>query len=205
MPRRRIEPHHPVDAAQCMQRWPGVVQPGQINMSVLRIPKGEAAGAIHCIYDLRRAVFPNERLVLKEHFRCVEPIIRFSMQFYPEKMLPLCIPAVHERLDPPLIDIYVPHGARGKGKKINPAEADVIVAEIAALTADPAMRNRTIEVISLIAAEQAEHIRLRLSEVIGDEIMQRHAILCGTVQHFKDQSATLCICRWLPTLKIRPR
>ena len=41
------------------------------------------------IYDLMRAVFPNERLMLKEHFRCVEPIIRFSMQFYPEKMLPL--------------------------------------------------------------------------------------------------------------------
>ena len=40
-----------------------------------------------------RAVFPNERLMLKEHFRCVEPIIRFSMQFYPEKMLPLRIPA----------------------------------------------------------------------------------------------------------------
>ena len=37
------------------------------------------------IYDLMRAVFPNERLMLKEHFRCVEPIIRFSMQFYPEK------------------------------------------------------------------------------------------------------------------------
>ena len=44
------------------------------------------------IYDLMRAVFPNERLMLKEHFRCVEPIIRFSMQFYPEKMLPLRIP-----------------------------------------------------------------------------------------------------------------
>ena len=41
------------------------------------------------IYDLMRAVFPNDRLMLKEHFRCVEPIIRFSMQFYPEKMLPL--------------------------------------------------------------------------------------------------------------------
>ena len=54
------------------------------------------------IYDLMRAVFPNERLMLKEHFRCVEPIIRFSMQFYPEKMLPLRIPEAHERLDPPL-------------------------------------------------------------------------------------------------------
>ena len=73
--------------------------------------------------------------MLKEHFRCVEPIIRFSMQFYPEKMLPLRIPEAHERLDPPLIDIYVPHGARGRRKKVNTAEADVIVDEIAALTA----------------------------------------------------------------------
>jgi superfamily I DNA and/or RNA helicase len=83
------------------------------------------------IYDLMRAVFPNQRLMLKEHFRCVEPIIRFSMQFYPEKMLPLRIPQAQERLDPPLIDIYVPHGARGRRKKTNPAEADVIVEEIA--------------------------------------------------------------------------
>lgn len=130
------------------------------------------------IYDLMRAVFPNERLMLKEHFRCVEPIIRFSMQFYPKKMLPLRIPEAHERLDPPLVDIYVPHGTRGKRKKINAAEAEVIVEEIAALTARPEMRNRTIGVISLVGAEQAEYIRSRLSEKIGEEIMQRHSILC---------------------------
>jgi hypothetical protein len=111
------------------------------------------------IYDLMRAVFPNERLMLKEHFRCVEPIIRFSMQFYPKKMLPS-------------------HGTRGKRKKINAAEAEVIVEEIAALTARPEMRNRTIGVISLVGAEQAEYIRSRLSEKIGEEIMQRHSILC---------------------------
>ena len=45
-----------------------------------------------------RAVFPNQRLMLKEHFRCVEPIIRFSMGFYLEQMLPLRIPAASERL-----------------------------------------------------------------------------------------------------------
>jgi very-short-patch-repair endonuclease len=137
------------------------------------------------IYDLMRAVFPNERLMLKEHFRCVEPIIRFSMQFYPEKMLPLRIPEAHERLDPPLIDIYVPHGTRGKRRKVNAAEADVIVDEIAALTARPEMRNRTIGVISLVGAEQAEHIRSRLSEKIGEEIMQRHSILCGDSATFQ--------------------
>jgi very-short-patch-repair endonuclease len=137
------------------------------------------------IYDLMRAVFPNERLMLKEHFRCVEPIIRFSMQFYPEKMLPLRIPAAQERLDPPLIDIYVPHGVRGKNKKINPAEADVIVEDIAILTSKPEMRDRTIGVISLIGKEQAEHIRSRLSETIGEEIMQRHSILCGDSATFQ--------------------
>jgi very-short-patch-repair endonuclease len=135
------------------------------------------------IYDLMRAVFPNERLMLKE--RCVEPIIRFSMQFYPEKMLPLRIPAAHERLDPPLIDIYVPHGTRGKHRKVNTVEADVIVDEITELTGRPEMRNRTIGVISLVGSEQAEHIRARLSETIGEEIMQRHAILCGDSATFQ--------------------
>jgi very-short-patch-repair endonuclease len=137
------------------------------------------------IYDLMRAVFPNQRLMLKEHFRCVEPIIRFSMQFYPEKMLPLRIPSAHERLDPPLIDIYLAHGARGRGKKVNSAEADVIVEEIEKLTKIPEMRERTIGVISLVGKEQAEFIRLKLSEVIGEEMMQRHMILCGDSATFQ--------------------
>jgi len=137
------------------------------------------------VYDLMRAVFPNQRLMLKEHFRCVEPIIRFSMQFYPEKMLPLRIPTAQERLDPPLVDIYVPHGQREKTRKINRAEADVIVEEIKSLTAQPAMRDRSIGVISLIGAQQAEYIRAKLSETIGEELMQRHAILCGDSATFQ--------------------
>jgi transcription elongation GreA/GreB family factor/very-short-patch-repair endonuclease len=137
------------------------------------------------IYDLMRAVFPNQRLMLKEHFRCVEPIIQFSMQFYPEKMLPLRIPAAHERLDPPLIDIYLPHGTRARNQKINAAEADVIVEEIAALAKRPEPRVRTIGVISLIGKEQADYIRQRLSETVGEELMQRHAILCGDSATFQ--------------------
>ena len=137
------------------------------------------------IYNLMRAVFPNERLMLKEHFRCVEPIIRFSMQFYPEKMLPLRIPTAQERLDPPLVDIYLPHGRREKHRKVNRAEADVIVGEIKSLTAQSAMRNRSIGVISLIGPHQAEYIRAKLSETIGEELMQRHAILCGDSATFQ--------------------
>jgi very-short-patch-repair endonuclease len=47
------------------------------------------------------------------------------------------------------------------------------------------MRERTIGVISLVGAEQADHIRSRLSEKIGEEIMQRHSILCGDSATFQ--------------------
>ncbi|HUS95781.1 MAG TPA: AAA domain-containing protein [Hyphomicrobiaceae bacterium] len=137
------------------------------------------------IYHLMRAVFPDERLMLKEHFRCVEPIIRFSMQFYPEKLVPLRVPTAQERLDPPLIDIYVPHGRREARRKINPAEAQVIVNEIAALVSQPEMQNRSVGVISLIGSEQANFIRAKLSDELGEELMQRHSILCGDSATFQ--------------------
>src|SRR5262245_18086646 len=135
-----------------------------------------------------RAVFPSDRLMLKEHFRCVEPIIRFSSQFYPERLVPLRIPTTQERLDPPLVDIYVPTGKREK-RKINRAEAEVIVDEIKVLTQEAAAHEaahpRSIGVVSLIGSEQAEYIRARLSNTIGEELMQRHAILRGDSATFQ--------------------
>ena len=97
---------------------------------------------------------------------------------------PLRIPAADERLDPPLVDIYVPHGAREFKRKINRAEAEVVIDEIKKLTSSDG-KPRTIGVISLIGAEQAEFIRGRLSESIGEELMQRHAILCGDSATFQ--------------------
>ncbi len=137
------------------------------------------------LYDLLRAVFPDSRLMLKEHFRCVEPIIRFSMQFYPEKLVPLRVPAATERLDPPLVDIFVPHGMREGARKINRAEAEVIVAEIAEIASAPHHAGRSIGVISLIGGEQAELIRVMLAERIGEEAMQRHKILTGDSATFQ--------------------
>ncbi|HVT28523.1 MAG TPA: AAA domain-containing protein, partial [Lacipirellulaceae bacterium] len=139
------------------------------------------------IYDLARVMFPDKFVMLKEHFRCVEPIIRFSMQFYNEPLIPLRIPTANERLDPPLIDIYVPDGQRTKGKKINPREADIIVDEIENLINDPSYshthgpheRPRTIGVISLIGGEQARYIQQRIIERIGEPKFIEHRILCG--------------------------
>lgn len=141
------------------------------------------------LYDLAGAVFPSSKLMLREHFRCVEPIIRFSMQFYAspdgdEPLYPVRVPKPSERLDPPLIAIHVPHGKKSRSKT-NRAEAEVIVTEIERLVQDPTMARRSIGVVSLIGARQAELIQSMLLERLGDGPFERHAIACGDSATFQ--------------------
>lgn len=144
------------------------------------------------LYALAKVMFPDKFVMLREHFRCVEPIIRFSMQFYhPEPLIPLRVPTPLERLDPPLIDIHLPDGRR-TGDKINKREAEVIVEEIRRMVDDPQIariqpldRWRTIGVISLIGGKQAALIYRKLLEELGEEILLRHRITCGDSATFQ--------------------
>ena len=138
------------------------------------------------IYDLARVMFPAKFVMLKEHFRCVEPIIRFSMQFYNENLIPLRVPKPSERLNPPLIDIYVEDGQRRGKSKVNPGEAEIIVSEIENIVkaTPPAVDGVSplawsIGVISLIGADQALYIQKLLMERIGEAAMVRHRVVCG--------------------------
>jgi very-short-patch-repair endonuclease len=142
------------------------------------------------LYDLAKVMFPDKFVMLREHFRCVEPIIQFSTQFYTEALIPLRIPTAQERLDPPLIDIYVPDGRRS-GDKINHREAEVIVEEISHIIETPALAAkgpqsyRSIGVISLIGGKQAALINRMLLEALGEEIVLRHRIACGDSATFQ--------------------
>lgn len=137
------------------------------------------------IYDLANAMFPSQRIMLTEHFRCVEPIIRFSMQFYTEPLVPLRIPRSSERIDPPLVDVYVKDGKRDERKKINIAEAEAIVEEIKTISSNPKYNDRSIGVISLIGSEQAKLIQDLLLRELGEDIYQRHDIACGDSATFQ--------------------
>jgi very-short-patch-repair endonuclease len=122
--------------------------------------------------------------MLREHFRCVEPIIRFSFQFYPEPIIPLRIPKPSERLDPPLIDVYLPHGRKDR-RKINRVEAEAIVDEIETIIKHRRFANRSIGVVSLIGGQQAHFIQQLLLERIGEEEFHRHKIACGDSATFQ--------------------
>jgi very-short-patch-repair endonuclease/Cdc6-like AAA superfamily ATPase len=136
------------------------------------------------LYDLANVIFPGRRVMLQEHFRCVEPIIRFSFQFYAEQIIPLRIPKPSERLDPPLVDVYLPHGSRNK-QKINHAEAVAIVDEIEQLVNDPSYKGRSIGIVSLIGGEQAQYIQKLLIQHIGAEKLVEYRIACGDAATFQ--------------------
>jgi len=137
------------------------------------------------IYDLANAVFPSQRIMLTEHFRCVEPIIRFSMQFYNEPLIPLRIPKSSEKLTPPLIDVYVKEGLRDGRRKVNEIEAAGIISEIKTLVANPKFKGRSIGVISLIGAQQAKYIQDQLLIELGEAVFQNYKIACGDAATFQ--------------------
>ena len=136
------------------------------------------------IYDLFKVVFATSAVMLKEHFRCVAPIIEYSKrEFYNHELRPLRLPKTSERLDPPLIDVVVEDGFR-KGD-VNLPEARFIIGEIKQIVADPGMAGRSIGVVSLLADKQALAIWDRLTDEIGPETMQRHQIACGDARTFQ--------------------
>ena len=118
------------------------------------------------IYDLFKVVFAKSAVMLKEHFRCVGPIIEYSKrEFYNHELRPLRLPKASERLDPPLIDVVVEDGYR-RGD-VNLPEARFIVDEIKAIVSDPNMGGRSIGVVSLLADKQAREIWERLIHEVG--------------------------------------
>lgn len=157
---------------------------------------GQPFGALmlpgNSLYELALACYPGRRIMLKEHFRCVEPIIRFSFQFYTEEIVPVRLPKASERLSPPLIDVHVVHGRKDRFNR-NRAEAEAIVDEIARIVADPKMAGRSIGVISLIGAKQAQLIQAMLLGRIGEEAYVRHDIACGDSAVFQGKERDIIL------------
>lgn len=136
------------------------------------------------VYDLFKVVFSSSCVMLREHFRCVAPIIEYSKrEFYKHELRPLRMPRQSERLDPPLVDVYVPHGT--KRGDVNAAEADYIVNEIRAIVENPALAGRTIGVVSLIGNKQALLIMQRVTEELGEDVVTKFKITCGDARTFQ--------------------
>ena len=129
------------------------------------------------LYNIALTIFPNQSLMLTEHFRCAEPIISFSSRkFYNDNIIPLRVPKSTERITPPLVDVYVRDGVRVGYK--NEAEANAIVDEIVDVWHNS---GRSIGVISLVGHVQARHINDLLNLRLG----LGHGVKCGNAASFQ--------------------
>jgi len=136
------------------------------------------------LYDMASTIFAAHKVMLREHFRCVPAIIAYSNRFYNGFMQPLRIPKQSERIDPPLVDIFVPSGYRDKSD-VNRPEAEAILAEVQAVLANPQFAGRTIGVVSLLGPEQAKYIdTLVRSKCDVAELIRRH-FKCGDARVFQ--------------------
>jgi very-short-patch-repair endonuclease len=144
------------------------------------------------IYDLARVVFAGNSVMLKEHFRCVPAIIEFSnREFYQNEIRPLRIPHAEERLDPPLIDVYVKGGFR-KGDINNP-EARAILMEIQEILKDRTLAGRSIGVVTLLGTEQAAHIQKLITTHISPVDVVERSIAVGPPPVFQGRERDIML------------
>lgn len=155
-------------------------------------PHGAQMTPDKSIYDLARVVFAGNSVMLKEHFRCVPAIIEFSnREFYEGDIRALRLPKANERLDPPLVDVYVKGGFR-KGDE-NPAEAEAIVDEIAAMLADETLAGRSIGVVTLMGMAQAALIQDLVSRRIAPSDILARKIAVGPPPVFQGRERDIML------------
>jgi very-short-patch-repair endonuclease len=138
------------------------------------------------LYDHAERAFGNV-ISLREHFRCVPEIIRFSndLCYTAAPLIPLR-QAPPNRL-PPLRAQFVEHGScEGEGQRIqNRAEAEAIVERICTCLEDKAYEGKTMGVVVLQGHAQAEFIEKRLAEVLEPSVREERKLRCGVPATFQ--------------------
>jgi very-short-patch-repair endonuclease len=137
------------------------------------------------LYDLAARVFAAEQVMLREHFRCVPPIIAYSNRvFYRGGIRPLRIPTSSERIEPPLVDCYVEGGVRDQ-RDCNEYEALAIAEEIETILKEDRFAKRTIGVVSLLGIDQAKHIDTLVRQRCNAGELIRRRFECGDARTFQ--------------------
>lgn len=131
--------------------------------------------------------YGTRQIALREHFRCMPEIIRFSIDLcYSDTPL---IPLRQYGPDrfTPLEHIFVSGGHRegSNNNVVNRPEANAIVEKIAELCADSRYNGKTMGVIVLQGEAQAGLIEGLLLEHLGAQEMDRRRLVCGNPYSFQ--------------------
>ncbi len=138
------------------------------------------------LFDHAERTF-GSHITLREHFRCVPEIIRFSndLCYRDAPMIPLR-QAPPERV-PPLRSQFVAEGACvGIGQRIqNHAEAEALVEAIVKLVNDDAYEGKTLGVIGLQGHAQAQLVETLLAQRLDPRMIEERQLRCGEPATFQ--------------------
>ncbi|MCF7913191.1 MAG: GreA/GreB family elongation factor [Candidatus Cloacimonetes bacterium] len=139
------------------------------------------------LFDLGALQFFGDRVILREHFRCMPEIIKFSNDtcYNSTPLVPLR-QYTSERLDP-LKHTLVRDGfvEGSKSNLINRAEAVELVKTVVMMCNDERYDDKTIGIISLLGHSQSRYIEKLLIEEVEIETIQARNILCGEPYSFQ--------------------
>jgi len=139
------------------------------------------------LFDHGKLRYGTRRITLREHFRCMPEVIRFSndLCYSDTPLIPLRQYGPN-RLTP-LEHVFVSGGYRegSNNRTINRPEANAIVEKIAELCADKRYYDRTMGVVVLQGEAQAGLIEGQLLERLGAQEMERRRLLCGNPYSFQ--------------------
>ncbi|KHD35767.1 ATPase AAA [Clostridium acetobutylicum] len=156
-----------------------------INRHLKGIPHSQWFDLQTSLYNTALRVFPD-RLLLREHFRCVPEIIGFSnMVSYSNEIIPLRYPKAKEAFSEPVKVVKVKDGLKDNIRQTNENEAKAIVNSIIECCSDTKYDNMTMGVISLLGEQQSELIESMLRHKLGEKEMLKRKILCGDAFSFQ--------------------
>ena len=144
-------------------------------------------GVESSLFDHGKLRYGARRITLREHFRCMPEIIRFSndLCYSDTPLIPLRQYGPN-RL-PPLEHVFVSGGYRegSNNRTINRPEAEAIVKRIAEMCRDSRYDGKTMGVVVLQGESQAALIENQLLERLGAEEMERRRLVCGNPYSFQ--------------------
>lgn len=139
------------------------------------------------LFDHGKLRYGTRRITLREHFRCMPEIIRFSndLCYSDTPLIPLRQYGPN-RL-PPLEHVFVKGGYRegSNNRAINRPEAEAIVEKIAELCGDSRYDGKTMGVVVLQGEAQAALIEHQLLEQLGAEEIEKRRLVCGNPYNFQ--------------------
>lgn len=139
------------------------------------------------LFDHGKLRYGTQRITLREHFRCMPEIIRFSNDLcYTDTPLIPLRQYGPDRL-PPLQRVFVEDGYRegSNNRAINRPEAEAIVEKIVELCSDDRYSKKNMGVIVLQGDAQARLIESLLLERLGAEEIECRRLVCGNPYSFQ--------------------